>query len=222
MNDFSILCPMCGEGQLVEHTHERHYKIEGLAYVVSGLRHSLCSHCGEDITTPDQSRHNKRVIIEARDRAVAERDAVQRLTPADILRIRKTLGLTQVQAARVFGGGPNAFGKYENAEVAPSDGMEKLLRLADQLPEAATWLMRRAGLPAPSTTPCSREKDCVVLKRLLMESFHASLPVGRGIMATEFASLRVSASEAHLFTYSAAGAANDTHTHTRLELAAVG
>jgi len=65
MNDYSILCPLCGEGQLVEQTHERHAEIDGHAYVVSGLLHSLCSHCGEYITTPEQSRHNKRTIIDS-------------------------------------------------------------------------------------------------------------------------------------------------------------
>jgi len=214
--------PLCGEGRLVEHAHERDCNIEDHTYVVSGLRHSLCSHCGEDITTPDQSRHNKRTIIEARNQAVAERDRAQRLVPADTLRIRKTLGLTQVQAARVFGGGPNAFGKYENAEVAPSDGMEKLLRLADQVPEATAWLMRRAGLPAPSLTPCSREKECVVLRRLIKDSFRPTLPVGRGVAAAGLGSIRVSAGNALSFTYHTAWAANESPAETVPELVAVG
>lgn len=95
---------------------------------------------------PSSHGTSKRAIVAARNRAVAERDRGQRLTATDILRIRKTLGLTQAQAARVFGGGPNAFGKYESGEVAPSDGMEKLLRLADSVPAAAAWLLRRVGL----------------------------------------------------------------------------
>lgn len=223
MNDNSILCPLCGEGQLIEHTHERPAEIEGHAYVVSGLLHSLCSHCGEYITTPAQSRHNKRVIITARDQAVASRDATHRLSPADILRIRKNLGLTQMQAARVFGGGPNAFGKYENAENAPSEGMEKLLRLADSVPEAAAWLLRRAGLPAPTPTSCTREQGCVVLKRLQSESSPASLTMGRqGPAVAALAAFRVTAGGAQRFTYSTAEAANDTRIGRPPELAAVG
>lgn len=208
MKEQQILCPVCGEGHLVEHTHARDAELEGYSYVVKGLRHSLCDHCGEDITTPDQSRYNKRAIIEARNRAVAERDRAQRLSPTDILRIRKTLGLTQVQAARVFGGGPNAFGKYENAEVGPSDGMEKLLRLAEEVPEARVWLLRRAGLPAPESRPCSREKECVVLPRRLA--------------AAERASFRQSEKRDYRFTYSASAAANDARSETTSELTAVG
>lgn len=168
MSKDTSLCPLCAAGQLIEHTHERQEEIDGHAIVISGLLHSLCTHCGEYITTPNQSRHNKRVLIEARQRAVEARDHAERLTPSDILRIRKKLGVTQVQAARVFGGGQNAFSKYENAEVAPSEGMEKLLRLADSLPEAANWLLRRAGLPA--SQPVSRLRSGLTLRRSMEQA----------------------------------------------------
>lgn len=57
MNQHSTLCLLCGEGHLVEHTHERRAEFEGHTYVVSGLRHALCNHCGEYVTTPEQSRY---------------------------------------------------------------------------------------------------------------------------------------------------------------------
>lgn len=209
MNEIAITCPICGEGTLVANVHERSYDVDGFPYVVQGLRHSLCDHCGEYITTPEQSRYNKRVIIAARDQAVAERDRLQRLTPDEILSIRKRLQLTQVQAARVFGGGPNAFGKYENAEVAPSDGMEKLLRLADKVPEAAVWLLRRAGLPAPPMleTSCTRENDCTIVRRL-KESWMAAFPENRVTAAASLAGYR-GTSTAQSFTYEAANDPRD-------------
>jgi len=213
MSDNSTLCPICGEGHLIEHTHDLASELEGHSYVINGLLHSLCDHCDEYITTPDQSRHNKRVIIAARDQAVAARDRAQRLTPAEILHIRKRLGLTQVQAARVFGGGPNAFGKYENGDVGPSEGMEKLLRLADKVPEAATWLLRRAGLPAPSHVPCSRENECPVLQRLFKDKCLAT---------AELSMFRVSLKTTRHFTYNANEAANDSSAKTKLDMAAFG
>lgn len=81
MNRQAMLCPLCGEGQLIEHSHRRDFEFDGQGYLVSGLRHSSCSHCGEDITTPEQSRHNKRAIIEARTQAVAQRDRAQSMNP---------------------------------------------------------------------------------------------------------------------------------------------
>lgn len=213
MSENSTLCPICGEGHLIEHTHDLEAELEGYSYVINGLLHSICDHCDEYIITPDQSRHNKRMIIAARDQAVAARDRALRLTPAEILHIRKRLGLTQVQAARVFGGGPNAFGKYENGDVGPSEGMEKLLRLAENVPEAATWLLRRAGLPAPSHVPCSRENECPVLQRLLGDKRRTS---------QEISLLQASLNTTRSFTYNASEAANDSSANIKLDMAAFG
>lgn len=147
-------CPICGEGNLVESTYTRPAEISGYQFSINGLLRSQCANCQEIVTTREQSRHNKRLISEARAEAVDARDRADRLTPEMILRIRKKLGITQAQAARVFGGGTNAFSKYENGEVEPSDGMERLLRLADVIPAAARWLLIRGGvLPEVAQDP---------------------------------------------------------------------
>ena len=57
------------------------------------------------------------------------------LTPLVIRAIREACGLSQQDAARVFGGGPKAFEKYESGEVAPSSAMTRLLLLAARRPE---------------------------------------------------------------------------------------
>lgn len=221
MTTHLVLCPLCGEGHLTEQTHDRASDIDGFRFVVRGLRHSLCDHCGETITTPEQSRHNKRAMIRARAQALAERHRVERLRPADILRIRKKFGLTQGQAARVFGGGPNAFGKYENADTAPSDGMEKLLRLADAVPEAAAWLLRRAGLGVPPQprAPCARPQEGMVLRRLQREAQDRSLGTNTSNGATTLMGHRLATPDTHsdCYTYSAADAANDSDARHRPE-----
>ncbi len=48
------------------------------------------------------------------------------LTSSEIYEARITLGLTQESASLVFGGGKNAFSKYERAEVSQSVAMDKL------------------------------------------------------------------------------------------------
>lgn len=154
--------------------HTRELDIDGYKYVVSGLLHSECNSCNEWITTPEQSRHNKRLIVEARANAVAARDDSQRLTPSTILSIRKKLRLTQVQAARIFGGGLNAFSKYENCEVTPSEGMDRLLRLANEVPEAASWLLRRGGVPLPVT---KSEIDTRLVRNITQHIFDLDLEI---------------------------------------------
>ena len=52
------------------------------------------------------------------------------LTPLVIRAIREVCKLSQQDAARVFGGGAKAFGKYESGEVGPSSAMTRLLLLA--------------------------------------------------------------------------------------------
>lgn len=55
------------------------------------------------------------------------------LIGADIKNIRKNLGLNQHAASNLFGGGLNAFSKYENEEVVQSVSMDRLMRMVDAL-----------------------------------------------------------------------------------------
>lgn len=73
-------------------------------------------------------------------RAAARREARANakhavLSPLVIRAIREVCGLSQQEAARVFGGGAKAFEKYESGEVAPSSSMTRLLLLAARRPE---------------------------------------------------------------------------------------
>ena len=81
----------------------------------------------------------------------AEVDGV--LKPAEVIAIRKKLGITPAVAARGLGGGPKAFYKYERGTTPPSMPMSNLLRLLDHDPS------RLAELPAFSAKrPQSRRK----------------------------------------------------------------
>jgi HTH-type transcriptional regulator/antitoxin MqsA len=55
--------------------------------------------------------------------------------PAYIARVRRKLGLDQRQAADIFGGGVNAFSRYENGKTKPPLALVKLLRVLDRRPE---------------------------------------------------------------------------------------
>ena len=72
-------------------------------------------------------------------RAAARREARAKakdaiLTPLVIRAIREACGLSQQAAARVFGGGPKAFEKYETGEITPSSSMTRLLLLPRSTP----------------------------------------------------------------------------------------
>jgi HTH-type transcriptional regulator/antitoxin MqsA len=96
-------------------------------------------------------------------RAAARREARAKakhavLSPLVIRAIREVCGLSQRDAARVFGGGPKAFEKYESGEVSPSSSMTRLLLLAARRPE----LFREGtGFPMISETDADLIRDTV-------------------------------------------------------------
>ena len=87
-------------------------------------------------------------IIRAAARREARAKAKQSvLTPLVIRAIRESCGLSQREAARLFGGGPKAFEKYEAGEVIPSFAMIRLLLLAARRPEL---FQKGSGMPIVS------------------------------------------------------------------------
>jgi HTH-type transcriptional regulator / antitoxin MqsA len=80
------------------------------------------------------------------------------LSPLVIRAIREVCGLSQQEAARVFGGGPKAFEKYESGEVAPSSAMTRLLLLAAKHPEL---FKKGTGVPMISASDADLIRDTV-------------------------------------------------------------
>lgn len=135
----AALCSICEAGTLVPQTAENEVTYKGHARTLP-LLISVCEACGSEQTTAQQARDNKRAMLAFRK----EIDGL--LTGAELRALRERLGITQTQAAQLFGGGPVAFSKYENDDVAQSEAMDRLIRLAAEVPEAARWLARRAGV----------------------------------------------------------------------------
>jgi HTH-type transcriptional regulator/antitoxin MqsA len=55
--------------------------------------------------------------------------------PAFIIKVRKKLALDQREAAEIFGGGVNAFSRYENGKTKPPLALVKLLKVLDRHPD---------------------------------------------------------------------------------------
>ena len=96
-------------------------------------------------------------------RAAARREARAKakhtpLTPLVIKAIREACGLSQQEAARVFGGGPKAFEKYETGEIAPSSSMTRLLLLAAKHPD---FFQKGTGAPFISEADAALIRETV-------------------------------------------------------------
>ena len=125
-----IDCPVCGEKRLRLHEGVTEVEIDGARVNVPSQSHE-CEACGSNLGLSEDMRANARYV-----RQVTK---VHRgmLTGTQVRALRKQLGLSQDEAARLFGGGPVAFSKYENEEIVQSEAMDRLLWIAGEFP----WLV---------------------------------------------------------------------------------
>lgn len=135
-----LLCEECGVGRLQPSEWMSDFKHGDGTIHVAGLECYVCDHCGADPVFTDQIRRNQLKIADAKRKA----DGL--LAGADIGSIREHLGLSQQRAAQLFGGGTNAFSKYERGEVLQSVAMDRLLKATAFFPGLLGFLEREAGL----------------------------------------------------------------------------
>jgi HTH-type transcriptional regulator / antitoxin MqsA len=115
-----------GESFVIEHA--------GMTATVDGLSGWRCDACGEVEFDAESARR-----YAAAGDALVLRDRQQQ--SQEIRRIRRKLGLSQVAAARLTGGGHNAFSRYERGEAAPLPAVVNLFRLLDKHPELLNDLL---------------------------------------------------------------------------------
>lgn len=135
------LCPICGEGHVTALVQMVESEYKGQKAQLP-LHFKLCDTCTSDFAGAAESKLNRRALMAWRKQV----DGL--LTGDDITALRKQYKLTQIQAARLFGGGPVAFTKYENDDVMQSESMDTLLRLVRRSKEAFWALVEEKGMAA--------------------------------------------------------------------------
>jgi HTH-type transcriptional regulator/antitoxin MqsA len=128
------ICPICETGTLSERVHTGEIQYHNRSIRVPDLEYSLCNKCGADPVLAEQAKHNQVRFSDAKRKI----DGL--LSSSDIRKARRYLGLTQHAASGVFGGGLNAFSKYERGEVIQSEAMDKLIRVTCRYSEAWNYL----------------------------------------------------------------------------------
>lgn len=142
--DTKELCPICGEGHVTNHVDQFESEYKGHKAMLPS-HYKLCDTCHSDFAGAPEGKLNKRAIM-------AFRKSVDGLlTGPEIVALRKKYGLTQDQAAKLFGGGPVAFSKYENDDVSQSESMDSLLRLVRRSELAFCELVDEKGMTAELT-----------------------------------------------------------------------
>jgi len=115
-------CKLCKSEDVSEYVELDEISYKGKALQVS-ITYSLCNTCDREFISKPQILQNEAAL------RAAKKDYDGLLSSEEIIRARRTLSLTLEQASRVFGGGRNAFSKYERGEVSQSVAMDKLIRI---------------------------------------------------------------------------------------------
>ena len=140
------LCPLCDEGHVSTHSEMVESEYKGRKEMLP-LIFKACDACGSDFAGAAESKLNKRALMAWRKQV----DGL--LTGEEITALRKHYKMTQGQAASLFGGGPVAFSKYENDDVAQSEAMDTLLRLVRRSKEAFWALVDQKEMQAEFMQP---------------------------------------------------------------------
>jgi HTH-type transcriptional regulator/antitoxin MqsA len=124
-------CPTCGTGKLVAAVRDVPYTYKGKRTVIKAVRGAFCNNrrCREVVMEMGESVRTSKEMLEFNKRVNTA------LTPIGLLtEVRERLNLTQQQAAKVFGGGPNAFSRYESGKTKPPVALVKLFKVLHKHP----------------------------------------------------------------------------------------
>lgn len=136
-------CPVCGGAELIHDTRDLPYTYKGERTTIQAVTGEFCPACDESILDLAESG---RVMSEMKDFARQVNSAI--VDPSFISGVRKKLDLDQREAALLFGGGANAFSRYENGKTKPPLSLVQLFTLLDRHPELVVELKPQSELKA--------------------------------------------------------------------------
>ncbi len=126
----NLKCPVCGAAELVHDTRDLPYTYKGETTTIPAVTADFCPACAESITDMVET---ERVMREMQ--AFNKQVNAAIVDPVFITSVRKKLKLDQREAAEIFGGGVNAFSRYENGKTKPPLALVKLFKLLDRHPD---------------------------------------------------------------------------------------
>lgn len=123
-------CPVCDAAELIHDTRDLSHTYKGETTVIAAVTGNFCPACAESVLDAAESN---RVMREMR--AFSKQINAGIVDPSFITNVRKKLDLDQREAAEIFGGGINAFSRYENGKTKPPLALVKLFKLLDRHPD---------------------------------------------------------------------------------------
>lgn len=123
-------CPVCGAAELIHDTRDLPYTYKGESTTISEVTGDFCPSCGEAILDLGESTRTSESMLQFNKQVNAAY-----VDPSFIVSVRKKLALDQREASEIFGGGINAFSRYENGKTKPPLALVKLLKVLDRHPD---------------------------------------------------------------------------------------
>ena len=123
-------CPVCGAANLIRDTRDIAYTYKGVSTMLPAVTADFCTACDESITDASQTKRVMDLML-----AFNKQVNAASVDPSYITAVRKKLDLDQREAAEIFGGGVNAFSRYENGKTKPPLALVKLLKMLDRHPD---------------------------------------------------------------------------------------
>jgi len=123
-------CPVCGAAELIHDTRDETYTYKGETTVIPAVTGDYCPACSEVLLDREQGERYSELVG-----AFQRQVNAAFVAPGYITEVRKKLALDQREAAEIFGGGVNAFSRYETGKTKPPLALVKLLKVLDRHPE---------------------------------------------------------------------------------------
>ena len=122
-------CPCCGAAELIHDTRDMPYTYKGEVIQIPAVTGDFCPSCGEAVLNREHGDRYSDLLGQFQRQVNAAY-----VDPAYIAKVRRQLDLDQRQAAEIFGGGVNAFSRYENGKTKPPLALVKLLKVLERHP----------------------------------------------------------------------------------------
>ena len=123
-------CPECGSKNTIKDYRDIPFTYKGQSTVVKAVGADWCLDCGEGLIFKEESLRIDSILTEFNKQVNASI-----IDPEYVVAMRKKLNLSQSEAGEIFGGGVNAFSRYETGKALPHVSTIKLLKLLDKYPE---------------------------------------------------------------------------------------
>lgn len=121
-------CPICGSDKFCRETRPMDYEYKNQTITVQqpGM---WCNSCNEGILDSKDSKVTQAELQEFRSKI----DGL--LSPWEIRSVRKKLHLKQSEAGEIFGGGVNAFSRYETGALPAPKSLSLLFKILGDKPD---------------------------------------------------------------------------------------